>query len=262
MSLIETLSGGAVLVVILHVALGRMGVSAYWRGVVSGALPSFVLLAYSVFHSMSLDKISIHLAIYLATATVLSMIASSKRKSDGSGIHWSIKTMIVFFLILFIVDGTFVSVSTNGLPPAVASIFLPNAAKKTVYTGFTGVTRHDDNAASAENSQLKEVAELEKLGWRIEVDGITHLQTGVDNHVRVHLLDSHGVPMDKAMIQMQFLRSETQGPRALITLPLDHDGNYTGILHVPDVGNWILRTTITHEGDRVKIDRDVRVNTN
>ena len=262
MSLIDTLSAGVVMVVILHYFMGRAGVSAYWRGVVSGAIPSFALLAYSVFRHMTLDRVSIHLAIYLATATVLSMIASSRGKGRSSGMHGSIKIMIVFFVILFIVDGIFVSVSTNGLPPSVAAWFLPNASKHLVYTGFTGVTRHDSNAAAAESSQLKEVAELQKLGWKVEIDGVTHLQNGAQNNVTVKLTDPQGIPVDGAQISMVFLRSDTQTVQSTFSLAQIHDGEYAGAVRVPDVGNWILRTIITSEGNQVKIDRDVRVNTN
>lgn len=262
MSLIDTLSGGVVLVAFLHFALGRAGVSAYWRGVVAGAVPSFAILGYSLFRHMTLDRVSIHLAIYLATATVLSMIASSRDKNKSAGMHWSIKIMIVFFVILFIVDGIFVSVSTNGLPPSVAAWFLPNASKHVVYTGFTGVTRHDNNAAAAESRELKEVAELQKLGWKIEIDGVSHLQNGKQNDVTVKMADPQGIPVDGAQIRMIFLRSDTQAIQSTLDLKQVHDGEYAGVLAVPDVGNWILRTIITSEGNQVKIDRDVRVNTN
>ncbi len=260
MSLLTTLFGGLVMVVGLHLGLGRAGVTNYWRGVVAGAVPSFVLLGYSLFHNMTLDVISIHLAVFLSTATVMTMIAGVKREESSSGIHWSIKTMIVFFLVLFLVDGAFVSISTNGVPPEIAAWFLPNASKKPVYTGFSGLTRHDEDAANAVNEQLKEVDKLRKLGWKIEIDGSNHLAIGGNgNPVRVVLIDAQHVPMNGAIVTEQLLRAETQQPMPKVTLAQRADGEYTGDLPVPQGGNWVLRTEITYEGQHIKIDRDIRI---
>ncbi len=259
MSLIESLSGGVLLVLFLHWALGRLHVANYWRGVVSGALPSFMLLAYSLFHSMTLDVISIHLAIFLSAATVTTMIVGSRTQST-SGIHWTIKIMIAFFVVLFIVDGTFVSVSTNGVPPEVAAWFLPNASKKPVYTGFTGVTRHDENAASAENEELKKLAELRQLGWRIDVTGVSRLLVSTPNPIRVALLDPQRVPINGAVVTLTLLREDTRTPLPSVTLPQVSDGEYKGDLVIPEVGNWIMRMDVTYEGKHETIDRDVRAN--
>ena len=258
-----TLFGGIIAVLVLHFSLGRMGGSNYWRGVVSGAVPSFVFLGYSLFHAMTLDILSIHLALFLSTATVLTLVIGARKKSDGSGIHWTIKIMIVFFLILFIVDGAFVSISTNGVPPEVAAWFLPNADKNVVYTGFTGVTRHGEEAASAESRALKAQDEMRKLGWKIEIDGVNDLSVlpTAHNSLRVLVLDPQGMPVNGAKVGVEFLRSDTQQPTPIQYLTQQADGEYRGDLHLQAGGNWILRTIILIEGKQVQVDHDVKVAT-
>lgn len=258
-----TLFGGIIAVLVLHFSLGKMGVSNYWRGVISGAVPSFVLLGYSLFHAMTLDVLSIHLALFLATATVLTLVLGARKKSDSSGIHWTIKIMIVFFLIIFIVNGAFVSISTNGVPPKVAAMFLPNAKKNVVYTGFTGVTRHGEEAASAESQALKAQDEMRKLGWKIEIDGVNDLSIlpAAHNTVRVLILDPQGVPVNGAKVGVEFLRSDTQQPTPIQYLTQQSDGEYAGNLHIEDGGNWVLRTDIVIEGKHVQVDHDVKVKT-
>jgi len=258
--MVITLFGGIALVLVLHFGLGRMGVANYWRGVISGAVPTFALLGYSLFHGMELDVLSIHVALYLSTATVLTMVIGV-RKGSKSAIHWSIKSMIVFFLVLFVVDGLFVNISLNGVPPRVAAWFLPNASKKPVYTGFTGVTRHDEDAASAENSELKAEDEMRKLGWKIEIDGVNHLSVNPSsaNALRLVLLDPQGLPVNGAKISVQLMRADSQEAIPAVSLVPGADGEYLGHLIIHSGGNWLMRTTIRVEQNSIQIDRDVQV---
>lgn len=262
MSIVATLSGGIAMVFFLHFLLGRMGAANYWRGVISGAVPTFLLIGYSLFHAYELDVLSIHVALYLSTATVTTLIVGA-RKGENAPLHLSIKIMVIFFLLVFIVNGMFVSVSVNGFPPSVAAIFLPNASKKPVYTGFTGVTRHDIDAASAENSQLKAEAEMRKLGWRIEIDGVNHLSTNAnaDNTIRVVILDPQQVPVDGARISIQLMRADDQQTTPAVLLTQTADGEYKGQLKIQSGGNWLLRTQIAVEDKDVQIDHDVKVST-
>ena len=260
MNLMVTLFGGAVVVALLHIILGKAGVTNYWRGVVSAAIPSFSLLGYSLFRGMTLDRISIHLAIFLATATGLTMIAGQRKKDSTSGIHWTIKTMIAFFLVVFLVNGAFVSISTNGLPPKVASWFLPNIGNKTVDTAFSGLTRHDENAANAITEQLKELHKLRVLGWKVEVDGTLHMRRGgVPNPLHVILTDKTGAPVHGATVTAQMMRAETLRVLPQVALAEGPAGTFSGNLSVADGGNWVLRIMIHYGNQSVRIDKDVHI---
>ncbi|MHB0990890.1 MAG: FixH family protein [Burkholderiales bacterium] len=262
MNLSVSLFGGAVLVIIMHLLLGRIGVPNFWRGVISAAAASFMILAYSLIVGMSLDLVSIHLAVFLSAATVMTLISSSAtRQSDQEGIHWTIKIMVAFFLVLFLVNGAFVSMSTNGIPPGIAAFFLPNAQKKPVYTAFSGVTRHDEQAASAQNQHLQMISSLKELGWGIEIDGVRVLVTGpqAENALTLKLADRNHQPIDNAAVKISFFRAGNEIPLAQTQLVDTGKGNYSGHISIPGSGSWIMRTTISAGGKFIEVERNVMV---
>ncbi len=262
MNLSASLFGGALLVIIMHLILGRIGVPNFWRGVISAAAASFLILAYSLTIGMDMDIVSMHLAVFLSAATVMTLISGSgARQSEQGGLHWSIKIMVAFFLVLFLVDGAFVSMSTNGIPPAISALFLPNAQKKPVYTAFSGVTRHDEQAASAQNQHLQQLSSLKELAWHIEIDGARELTAGkqAKNTITVRLADRNRQPIDNAHIKISLLRAGNELPLAQTILGDTGKGNYIGGIAIPASGSWILRTTISAEGKFIEVERNVMV---
>lgn len=262
MNLSVSLFGGAILVILMHLLLGRIGVPNFWRGVISAAVASFMILAYSLIVGMSLDTVSIHLAVFLSAATVMTLISgSATRQSEQEGMHWTIKIMVAFFLVLFLVNGVFVSMSTNGIPPAIAAFFLPNAQKKPVYTAFSGVTRHDEQAASAQNQHLQQISSLRELAWGIEIDGVKELVAAVKpgNILTLKLSDRNRQPIDKAQVIISFLRAGNEIPLAQTKLEDTGKGNYSGKISIPGSGSWIMRTTISAQGKFIEVERNVMV---
>lgn len=262
MNLSVSLFGGAVLVILMHLLLGRLGVPNFWRGVISAAVASFLILAYSLIAGMDLDIVSIHLAVFLSAATVMTLISgSSARQSGQEGLHWTIKIMVAFFLVLFVVNGAFVSMSTNGIPPAIAAFFLPNAQKKAVYTAFSGVTRHDEQAASAQNQHLQQISSLRELAWNIEIDGVKQLAAGSGQHnmLELKLSDRNRQPIANAQITISFLRAGNDIPLAQTTMTATGQGDYTGEAVLPGSGSWIMRTTIAAAGKFIEVERNVMV---
>ena len=260
MSLLDTLFGGVILVIFIHWLLGRFGIANYWRGVISAGVVSSAILSYSLIHGLSLDTVSIHLAVFLSTATVMTLLSGAENQTE-KGLHWIPKIFIGFFVVLFVVDGAFVSISTQGVSTYIASLFLPRAKDKPVYTGFSGVTEHNEQAAKAENQHLKQLSSLRELGWDIEVDGVTQLVAGnkLTNAVDIRLLDKNKQPIETASVQVQFFRPGNVEALAQTRLDGVGQGRYTGQFSIPDNGSWIMRTTIDAEGKRIQVERDVTV---
>jgi hypothetical protein len=260
MSLIQTLFGGVVAVITIHYLLGKFGVVNYWRGVVSAALVSIAILSYSLIHGLSLDTVSIHLAVFLSTATAMTMLTGAKREQSNR-MHWIPKLFIAFFLVLFVVDGSFVSISSNGVSTQIASWFLPKADVKPVYTAFSGVTRHDEHAGAPEAEQLKKLASLQTLGWKIEIDGVNNLIAGekLTNAIRVGLRDKQNQAILNADVQVRFFRAGNVAVLAESRLDDSGLGNYVGQFTIPHSGTWIMRTEIDAEGQHLEVDRDVIV---
>lgn len=262
MSLVQTLFGGTVLVILIHWLLGRFGIANYWRGVVSAAVVSIAILSYSLINGLSLDIVSVHLAVFLTTATAMTLLGRPEQRA-GKGLHWVPKIFIGFFAILFVVDGAFVSISTKGVSTYIASLFLPRAKIHPVYTGFSGVTEHNEQAAKAENQHLKQLSSLRELGWGIEVVGVKQLVAGnkLTNAVDVRLNDKNNMPIENAIVTVQFFRAGNVEAQAQTRLEDVGKGSYSGQFSIPDAGSWIMRTIIDAEGKRIQVERDVVVKT-
>lgn len=261
MSLLETLFGGAVVVVILHWLQGRLGLTNYWRGVISGVIPTFGYALYAIMTGDGLDVIAIHVAIFLATATVLSLLASDKQNSSGRAMHWAPKALIAFFVLLFVVDAAFVSIATQGVPPWVASLILPRAKDHPVYTGFSGVTEHTETAAKAVNQQLKKRSDEQGLGWDVELGGLSALVAGqeVSNVLTMRLHDRQKQPIQNAVVTLDIFRPGNVDTLAQLRLQQDKAGEYRATVRIPHAGSWVVKLIIEADGKRIEREHDVNV---
>lgn len=260
MSLLETLFGGTVIVVILHWLLGRLGLANYWRGVISGAIPTIGYAFYAVIKGDGLDVIAIHVAIFLATATVLSLLASDKSNS-GKRMHWVPKALVVFFGLLAVIDGTFVSISSQGVPPWVASMIMPRAKDHPVYSGFSGVTEHNEQAAKAVNEHLKMLSDEQKLGWAVEMVGLDTLKAGpaASNKLTMRLHDRQKQPIQDAVVTLNFFRPGYVQTLPPLQLQQNKPGEYEGSISIPDTGSWVVKLVIEADGKRIEREHDVSV---
>ena len=158
MSILITLFGGALLIVVLYFMFGALRLPYYWRAVVSGGA---LLLTYLVMASRNwpgLDVVAMHVAVFIATAVILNLL-NTRRAEASNKMHWAPKVIIGFFLLLFMIDGAFIYISSYGLPEFMAKRLMPGAAKGGAHTAFPGVMPHGEDAAKAVNSHLKQQAE-------------------------------------------------------------------------------------------------------
>lgn len=205
--MIITLFGGAALIAVLYFALRMAGVSNYWRGVISGALPTMAIMSYSLIHWPGADVMALHIALYVATATVLTLTGGERRpKGQPFKFHWIPMGFVGFFMTLAVLMATFASIAFNGLPIAVAQQFMPNAASKQVHTAFSGVVPHDEDAAKAVSQYLSMAARQKQLGWRAEVDGLDQLKLNRAGDVTVSVKDGAQQPLADAIVKLSIKR--------------------------------------------------------
>ncbi len=261
MSLLETLFGGTVVVVILHWLLGRLGLANYWRGVISGAIPTIAYALYAIMAGDGLDVIAIHVAIFLAAATVLSLLASDKKNNSRRTLHWVPKALIVFFVLLFVVDAAFVSIASQGVPPWLASLVLPRAKEQPVYTGFSGVTEHNQAAAKAVSQQLKKRSDEQRLGWDVELTGLSALVAGEKgaSKLTLRLHDSKKQPIQNAVVTLDIFRPGNVETLAQLRLQQDKPGEYSSAVRIPHPGFWVVKLIIEADGNRIVREHDVNV---
>ena len=161
MNILLTLFGGAGLIAVLYFLLGLLRLPHYWRAVVSGGALLLTYFAFAARDWPGLDVVAMHGVVFIATAVILSL-RGSHPGTAAKKMHWAPKVLIIFFAILFVIDGIFIYVATHGLPDSVAQQLMPGAEKGGAHTSFPGVMPHGEDAAKPVNAHLKEQAEQQR----------------------------------------------------------------------------------------------------
>lgn len=262
MNMLITLFGGVVLVVLIYQLLRALSVPNYWRGVISGVVPLVGFAIYATGNWSGLDVLAIHTAVYLSTATILTMIGARQAEQPAAQrrrIHWAPKAFIAFFLLVFVVNSVFLYVSTQGLPPAIANWLLPNADGGTLHTGFPGVVPHGQEAAKEIASELSARHRQLRLGWRVEVAGLDVLARDGAAQVVVHARDRDDAPLGDAQVRLELLRPAEAKSDVTQTLDGAQPGQYQGWVRAPQLGRWIAVIHVARGGDEYKAEQQLIV---
>lgn len=230
----QTLFGGIALVAILYYGLRLVRTSNYWAAVAAAGVPIALYLALQAGRWPGGDQLSMHIAAYIATATGLAMIGL-RQKTETRKLHWAPRALIIFFLILFVINATLMTIATKGLPPSVARLLLPGDSAGTARTGFPGVVPHGEGAAKTITSELKARQRLAELGWRLELTGLRGWRAGEPQTVRLSIR-APLPPQVKAKLELR--RSGEAGPSVSQAFAALGTGEYAATLMAPDSGAW------------------------
>jgi nitrogen fixation protein FixH len=255
-----TLFGGAALIALLYFGLRLAGVSNYWRGVISGALPTLAIMFYSLSHWPGADVVALHLALYVATAIVLTLTGDRKIGAPPQPMHWIPKIIVGFFLALALLMAAFVSISISGLPPSIAQWFLPNAAHKQVYTAFSGEIPHDEAAAKMISSHMMKSVRQRQLGWQIEVAGFDKFKLGQASEVTVSASDSAQQPIEGATVTLT-IKHPADGADTGKSTNLNSfaPGRYRAQVSMDKPGQWVAVLLIERDRDRFETAKEIIV---
>lgn len=261
MNMLFTLFGGVALVVVIYQMLRALGFPNYWRGVVSGVVPLVGYAIYSTGNWGGLDVLAIHTAVFLSTATMLTMLGAREKEEKGErkALHWAPKAFIAFFVVVFALNAGFLYVSNNGLPPSIAKWFLPGADKETLHTGFPGVVPHGTEASKEIGSELTMRNRQMRLGWRVELTGLDILARDGAAQLAVHAQDRDGSPMQDAQVTLELLRPAQSTHDQKLTLPLSGPGLYQVWVTLPEVGRWIVVAHVNRGSDQYQIEQQLTV---
>lgn len=257
----QTLFGGALLIVALYYLLRAFGVSNYWRGVISGTVSVTAYLAISISSWPGGDVVSMHMAVFLATATVLTLIGQRKAGAVKK-LHWGPKLIIGFFLLLFVIDGGLLMISGQGVPPAVAKWFLPAPAKKSAnppHTAFSGVVPHGEEAAKTISQFMKSAEKQRRLGWNVTISGLEGLKQGSQASVSVAAHDASALPLRGASVKLAIVRPGLATPEQLSELVETDPGIYRGQVTMTLPGVWIAALQLQRGDERYEQQQHIKV---
>lgn len=237
MNLQISLFGGMLATALVYALGRRLGLSNFWAAVSAAGLVCAVYLAYVVASLPGLDVITLHLVAYPTVSLLLYLLYGEKAR-HAAAMHWAPKLMVGFFAVLTVLYAGFVHVASQGLSPALAAWLLPNAKDRPVYTGFAGVVEHNLDAAKGISQHLKMEDRLAKLGWRLEIVGLTDVEAGRPLPVSVQVLDRSGRGVDGVAIRLSTGRPG-QPPSAAVRLAGDGQAGYHATLGPLGPGSWV-----------------------
>jgi hypothetical protein len=254
----ETLFGGLLLAALLFFASRRLGLSNFWAGILSGALPFLAYLAYSIQHAVGGDVLAIHFAIYLANAGLLMVFGGMQQKKEK--MHWAPRLIIGFFISLVVLNGLLLSISIRGLPDFVAGVFLPNPSHQKVHTAFPGLIPHDLNKLY--EPHLQQVEQQRNLGWQVRVDGLKDMRSQMATTIAITVLDKQNQPVQAAQVTLGLWRMANSHDDHKLSLKEVKAGVYQAEVMLPDEGRWITELQIERGEDRYLKQQPLYVDSN
>ncbi|MBZ0105757.1 MAG: FixH family protein [Sulfuricella denitrificans] len=256
----QTLFGGALLIIVLYYLLRLFGVSNYWRGVISGTISVTAYLGLSVIKWPGGDVVSMHMAVFLATATVLTLVGG-RRTEDKRKLHWGPKVIIGFFLLLFVIDGGLLMISGQGVPASVAKWFLPPAKKSSTsaHTAFSGVVPHGEEAAKTINQFMKSEEKQRRLGWQVDIAGLDVIRQGSSPRVSVTVKDSNSRPLQGIAAKVAIARPGLAQPEQLVELAETAPGVYRGQVTMTLPGMWVVAVQLQKGDDLFEMQQHLEV---
>lgn len=245
MPMTETLFGGVLLAALLFFTSRRLGLSAFWASILSGVLPFTLYLAYTKQHAVGGDVLTIHFAVYLATAGMLMVFGGMQKKRQK--LHWAPRLIIGFFVALVVLQALLLSISIRGLPDSIAGIFLPNPNHIKMHTTFPGLIPHDLNKLY--EPHLQQMEQQRNLGWQINLDGLKDLHEQKASKLTVTVLDKQQRPLEAAQVSLGMWRMADSRDDHKLALQEIKPGVYQSEVLLQDAGRWIAELHIEHAQD-------------
>jgi len=255
-SLLLTLFGGMTLTVVFY-GLARLGrLSNFWAAVVAAGIPCFAYFGVVFATQPGLDRITMHLIAYPTVAVLLYQLYRTPGRT-----HWVPLALVSFFVVLSVLLGGFVYIASEGVSPSVAAWLLPNAKDKPVYTAFSGVVAHDDEAAKSIAHRRNMESQVAQRGWQVEVSGIDALQRAKAGVVTLRVMAKTG-GVTGLTTAISVSRPGQDGVRE-IALNDKGDGVYSAPVAALGAGLWVLTLVLDSPGQRpIRLEQAMEVNAN
>ena len=236
-----TLFGGLAAVLVLYAIGGLIrSLPPILRAVLAGGIPLVTYFVLIIGHWPGLDVVAIHISVFFATALVLFALTLFRRR--GGRMHWVPKLLMWFFVGLAVLMGAFLYIANKGLPEPIGRWWLGSKSGP-VYSGFSGVVPHNQEAAAAISSELAKAHREAELGWDIDVRGLD--DKGLVRTIRVRVRNQTGLPVDGVEAELRLQRpGATQVELSLPLAELDA-GVYGGALRLPANGRWLVELRLS-----------------
>lgn len=204
------------------------------------------LLIYSLIDWPGGDVLAMYVAVLLVTAYLLGIISHS-REARGTGatgrwFHWAPAAIVIFFALLFSLDGVLVVVSKQGLPESIANLILPEPAQQNrVRSVFPGTVANDfQKKEGLYNEYLRQVERQKLRGWQVNKGWLQAPVAGRPAAFQVQVLEPDGAAVQYAEISGQFQRPSDSKQDKAFDMREVEPGLYRVVLTLSEPGVWSL----------------------
>jgi nitrogen fixation protein FixH len=244
---LTTLFGGLAAVLVLYAAGGWIrGLSPVLRALLAAGIPLLAYFAGIVGRWPGLDVRAIHISVFIAAGLMLYMTSQYRQRSPGR-MHWAPKLLIAFFAGLAVINATLLYIATQGLPQPLAQRWLGGAGTGRIYSGFSGVVEHGQEAAKAVSSALNQRHSESQLGWQVSVRGLLEAG-GMRRSVQVQVIDRTGLPVTGLAAELWLSRPGAAEAEQKQALAATAAGEHAGLLTLPASGRWLVELRLNQGG--------------
>jgi nitrogen fixation protein FixH len=206
------------------------------------------LLLYSLLDWPGADVLAMYVAVLAVTAYLLGIIshAREQRQPEASGgrrwFHWGPAIIVIFFVVLFALDGVLVVISKQGLPESVADRLLPGLEQlERVRSVFPGTVANDFQKKEAlYNQYLEQVKLQEQRGWQVRKGWLQPPIADAPAAFQVQVQEADGAPVRFATVSGIFQRPSDSREDQPFDMQEIEPGLYRVALSLPEPGLWHL----------------------
>lgn len=206
------------------------------------------LVVFSLLSWPGADVLAMYIAVLALTAYLLGIVAHAREKQHadnrggGRWFHWAPAVIVIFFVLLFALDGVLVVVSREGLPGPIADRLLPRTGvQQPVRSVFPGTVANDfQKKESMYNEHLAQVKRQQERGWQVNKGWLKTPLVGARVPFQVKVTESDGEPVRFAEVSGVFQRPSDSRLDQVFVMKEIQPGLYRVILALPEPGVWNL----------------------
>ena len=242
-------AGAEVLLFVLLYGLSPM--NGRQAAVVVALVSLSVLLMVSLVTWPGADVLAMYVAVLSVTAYLLGIIAHVREtrgaSTRGRWFHWAPAAIVIFFALLFALDGVLVVISKQGLPDSVARLILPEPEQKSsVRSVFPGTVANDfQKKESLYNEYLEQVEKQQQRGWQVRKGWLQAPVAGHPAVFQIQVLEADGAAVQFAEVSGQFQRPSDSRQDKSFDMGEVEPGLYRVVVTLPEPGVWTLVLKIT-----------------